>query len=377
MYASIKPKITVIIFTVLLAGLSILNLAAPTRESSENENRPLQQMPEFSAEALFNGKFTADFDVFVTDQFVFRDRWVGMKTLTEIALGRKSSNGVYFADDHYLIEMFDTVDSERYARNIEIVGEFTNRVQDGLGVPVYTMLVPTASMVLADKLPRNAPEVDQRALFMQAERNIPGFIDVSVPLGSHSGEYIYCMTDHHWTSLGAYYAYREWRTRIGEEAVPLDGFEQTVLSDSFYGTTYSKASLYNTPADTITAFQPKGLDNITVDYNNGEWIADSIYEPSFLESKDKYAVFLNANQPIIRIESGAGNGRHLLIVKDSYANAFVQMLLEDYERITILDLRYYKLSAYDYIPENGVTEALVLYNVKGFSGDPNLYYLST
>lgn len=371
----LHKKIWIGVFLALVFGIAVLNLLATDRTFSENENRQLASFPEFSLKKLINGEFTADFETYITDQFVARDDWVGIKTITEQLLGKQSSGGVYFAADDYLIEMFDQIDHEQYERNLGYVAAFTDQVQNEFGVEVHTILAPTASCVLADKLPAHAPEIDQGELFAQAAAQISGFVNVSDALCAHADEYIYYRTDHHWTSLGAAYAYNVWREMTGRTASNIDSYEQTILSNAFYGTTYSKASLYTAKPDTITAMLPNDLGAYTVDYNNGT-ITDSMYTESYLDVKDKYAVFLNANQPLIKITTNNKNGERLLIIKDSYANSFVQMVLADYEEIHIIDPRYYKLSPFDFVQQNGITEVLVLYNVKGFSNDTNLYYLT-
>lgn len=368
-------KIITVVFAAMVAGLSMLNLAAPVRLFSENENRYLQQLPKYSGSALVSGKYTADIDTFVTDQFVFRDGWVGLKTLSEAALGKKSAGGVYFAEDGYLIEMFDTVDEKGYARNLEHLAAFAG-ICESKGIPARTILAPTASMILADKLPAFAPELSQRDMLDAAAAMVPGFVDVSGALSAHADEYVYYRTDHHWTSLGAFYAYNAWRAEKGLAEKPPGSYVRQVLSDSFLGTTYSKASFYTARPDEITAFLPAEPVGIVVDYNQGETVTDSIYEPSFLEVKDKYSVFLNANQSVSHITTENQNGERLLVVKDSYANCFVQMLLPDYEEIYVVDLRYYKASISDFIDANGITEALVLYNLKGFAADANPFYLT-
>lgn len=374
-----KAKAIVISFILLFGGLSLANLLTPTRTFSENENRTLQQFPAFSGRALTSGDYTAKIDAFVTDQFAFRDGWIGVKTLSERALGRRASGGVYFADDGYLIEMFDSVDQGQFEKNLSFTEEFSRRVKEELGVPVETMLVPTASYILRNKLPAHTPEQSQEALLDSAAARLPGFVDVSPALFNHSDEPIYYKTDHHWTSLGAWYGYAAWRQSQGLPAAPLDEFDQTTLSDAFYGTTFSKANLYAVSPDTITAFTPKQPEAITVTYNPGlpeERTTDSIYELSYLDTKDKYSVFLNANQSMVKIQTGVDNNKRLLLIKDSYANTFVQFLLTDYSEIHILDLRYYKQSVYDYIQEQDISETLLLYNIKNFSGDANLFFLS-
>ena len=369
-----KAKPTVITFCVLLFGIALLNVFSPVKLMSESENRQLEQMPKLTWNTLKSGDFTRKFENFITDQFVARDTWVGAKTAVEAGFGRKSAKSVYFAKENYLIEMFDSIDHAFYSRNLGHVANFANKVEEELGIPVQTMLVPTASHVLADKLPSFAPELDQSALLSEAEQLLPHFINVSDTLSMHCNEYIYYRTDHHWTSLGALYAYNYWREQNGESTHQISDFEQEVLSEEFYGTTYSKARLYSTPPDTITAYIASVL-LLLVNYNFGQIVTDSIYERSFLEQKDKYSVFLNANQPNVQITTGLENGRRLLLIKDSYANAFVQPALADFEQVHVIDLRYYRKSAYDYIAEYGITDVLVQYNLKGFSSDPNLLFL--
>lgn len=373
----VRAKTILLIFLVLLGGIALINLLTPEKTFSENENRYLKKRPEFSLEALFHGNFTADFDEYIIDQFALRDRWVGIKALSELALQKHASGGVYFAADDYLIEMFDTVDETQYAKNLEAVAEFSRRAEEGLGLRTRVILAPTASRILSDKLPFRAPEISQQALLVQAATAIPGLLDVSEALARHKDEFIYYRTDHHWTSLGAFYAYRDWREAEGGTVPSLDGFDQEILSDRFFGTTYSKASLYSTSPDTITAFLPRGIGPYSVEYVTLNRVTDTLYDRSYLDKKDKYAAFLSGNQPVIHITTSNPNGKRLLLIKDSYANAFVQFALADFSEIHILDLRYYKLSPYAYAEENGITDLLILYNLKGFSEDTNLYYLKT
>lgn len=377
-----KNKITVVIFCLVLGFLSVLNLIMPKREYSENENRYLSQMPEFSFASLFaeedKDKFTTKFESFITDQFVYRDGWVGMKTETEKLLQKRDSGGVYFADDDYLIEMFDTVDNKQYEKNIAFLKEFSEKMKSEQGLDVHTMLVPTASYTLSDKLPSHAPEVSQDELLDYAMEQLPNFVDVRDTLKNHKDEYIYYRTDHHWTSLGVYYVYQQWCQIAGLSQTALESYSQEVLSSAFYGTTYSKACLYTTPPDTILAFHPAQESDVNVTYQSGDKITqtDILYETSYLATKDKYSVFLNGNQPVTKIATGNHNGRRLLLIKDSYANAFAPFAAEDYEEVYLIDLRYMKDSLSQFIQENEINEILVLYNLKGFSSDNNLYLIT-
>lgn len=227
------------------------------------------------------------------------------------------------------------------------------------------MLVPTASEVLSDKLPAFAPNAEQHSVIEYAKKQGLDVVDVTEALSEHEDEYIYYKTDHHWTSLGAYYAYAEWVRSKGGTPEPLSDWTKRVLCEDFRGTTYSKVNYPFAPYDTIDAYYRQ--ENHAVDYNNGDYVTDSIYEEKFLDGSDKYAVFFNSNQSTTKI-TGNGDGK-LLILKDSYANTFGQFVVDDYAETHLIDMRFFKGKVSEYIAQNGITEVLVLYNIPNFCED--------
>lgn len=366
-------RLPVFVFLLLVFGIGIWNLLTPDRVYSENENRFLAKVPAFSAKELFFGDYTADLETYVTDQFAARDTWVAAKAASELILQKQQSGGVYFAQDDYLIEAFDELNREQYEKNLGYAAAL-GKALAGRDIPLHCMLVPTASHVLREKLPAFAPETNQAQMLTEAESILPNLTDVTEALYSHREESIYYRTDHHWTSLGAFYAYEAWCDQTGRDTPVITDYDREILSGDFYGTTWSKASLYSIPPDSIETFRPKGRPALEVTFENET--ADSIYRPSYLEQKDQYSVFLGQNQPVIKIKTDAGNNRRLLLIKDSYANSFVQFLLTDYAEIHILDPRFYRSSYTAYAEEQGITDALLLFNLKGFSEETSLYFLT-
>ncbi len=124
--------------------------------------------------------------------------------------------------------------------------------------------------------------------------------------------------------------------------------------------------------DKIELYRQGEEDAYDVAYNFGKMRSHTVYASERLLQKDKYQVFLNGNHPEVTIRTSQTNGRHLLIIKDSFANAFVPFLLKDYETIHLIDLRYYNGSIDDYMLENDINECLILYNIKNFCEDKNI-----
>ncbi len=349
--------------------LAFAFLGKPERVFSEAENRYLQSRPKWSLERFVRGTFGEELETWISDQLPGRDGWVQGKTLLSRALGRRENKGIYFGREDYLLETFQEYDQKIFGENLASVGELFGLLKE-TGAEGHLLLAPTAGAVMPTYLPAYAPEVCQEELFSQAEAQVPGMIRVEEALREHEGEYLYYRTDHHWTSLGAYYAYGAFLEQTGREALPREAYTEEILSQDFYGTSYARAGSYMVPPDSIMAmYLPENPKRLTVDYGNGQ-IEETLYDRSFLKKRDQYRVFLKGNYPLVIIETGVKNGKKLLLVKDSYANTFVQFLVSDYEEIQMVDLRYFQASLADYGAEQGFTEVLVLYQIKNFVGEP-------
>ncbi len=357
-------KILTLGFCLLLAAGGLAGFFLPDKYYSESEKRTLTQKTAISIADFPSGKMGAEVETYLADQFPLRDSWITVKTLTERLSGKTEISGVYFGKDGYLIDAFTGYDPTQFAANVEALRKLSEALKVS-GVPMQVMLVPTAAQILSDKLPACAPNLDQKALLDYAGARGLDTVNVFDALSEHKDAYLYYKTDHHFTSLGAYYCYAAWMQAQGKTAEPLSAWQSQVLCDNFRGTTYNKVNDPFAPFDTITAYY-KTLTH-AVRYNGGNYVTDSIYERKYLSGKDQYAAFLNSNQSTT-VVSGPGEGR-LLILKDSYANCFAQFVIDDYAETHLIDLRFFQGSVTDYIAENGITQVLVLYNIPNFAAD--------
>ncbi|MGI5876544.1 MAG: DHHW family protein [Dethiobacteria bacterium] len=354
-----------------LAFFLFLFLAKPDQEFSEAENRILQGKPCLSWDNLISGKFSFAAENYLADQFVFRDKWVGLKSAAELVLQKKDNNGVYFGRDGYLLQKPDKVDMALLTENIDAVNKFAKTVP----VPVYFLLAPVSVQILDDKLPPFAEpqqKLEEYALIREQLTSNIQFIDITNALATHRQEYIYYRTDHHWTTKGAYYAYREAAPVLGFRALGLHDFSIVQACDDFYGTLYSKSGHRFIDPDTILLFKPKKVYSCRVEYVNDKKISSSPYAWEHLQQKDKYAVFLDGNHALIKITTPKQTGRKLLVVKDSYANSFIPFLLNHYDEIHVIDLRHFNFSLPAYIEKNRLNEVLLLYNTLFFAEDPSI-----
>lgn len=361
-----RNKIITSFFCLLLAVSALIGLLMPDRYYSEREKRTLTQKPKFTVANFISGEFSDELEKYLTDQVPLRDGWVTMKTYMELAIGKRESVGVYICKDKYLMDKFTSYSKKQLVANAAALVDLQEKLA-AEGISMNTILVPMAAQVLTDKLPAYAPVADYAVILQVLTDAGVDTTDVLSALVAHSSENIYYRTDHHWTSLGAYYAYCAWR---GIEP-NVDEWTQEVLCDDFYGTTWNKGPLPTVPAEEITAWY-KHI-NRSVSYNNGQYETDSIYERKYLSGSDQYAVFLNSNQAQTVIE-GSGKSGKLLLIKDSYGNTFSQFPVEDYAEVHVLDLRFFKGDVTEYAKENGITDTLVLYGTQSFVKDTRLRF---
>ena len=358
-----KKKATVLLICGMVVSLSVLSLLLPDRLFSAREKRKLQQWPEFSVGAMLDGSWEERLEAYTLDQFPFRDSWITLKKVTDRLSGRQEAGNVYLAEDGYLIDTFHSPDMEQFRRNVESLGNFLGQLE----VPASVLLVPTAAAVLEDRLPPFAPTADQQAMLDQAARQLP-LVQVLEVLKAHPEQQLYYRTDHHYTSLGAWYCYQAWRQDRGLPPEDPADWTREVLCRDFYGTTYQKAGLPWIRPDTITAWYRQ---DHPVTYN-GTDREPSLYHRQALEGQDRYGVFLNSNQALSVIEGG-GEG-NLLLIKDSFGNTFAQFAAEEFRQVHGVDLRFFRQDLSAYIRENGITRVLVLYGLENFAQDKNLSF---
>ena len=196
--------------------------------------------------------------------------------------------------------------------------------------------------------------------------------DLRDTLSAHKDEYIYYRTDHHWTADGAFYAYENYVSSKGMTPLAYDAIPWKTVED-FYGTNYSSARKWNAVPDVIQyADFPNPLVVYDVEQEDGTYQDETggLYELSYFDTRDKYRAFLRGNNAFSTVK-GNGEGK-LLVIKDSYANAFVPYLVEHYAEIAIVDFRANNQRIDQILSEGQYDRILVLYSLNGFSTDTTL-----
>lgn len=369
----VQEKLVGIIFILTLFLFLIINVIVPDREKSVQENRMLATKPKFRLSSLISGDYDEKFEAYMDDQFVGRDMWRKLKVAVDRIGGSRLENGVYIGTNGQLLEQIEVADENHLAANIKAIKSFSESQSK---IPVRMMLVPDAANVLNHSLPALAKPEDQTQMFSMVRKDLGDsveWIDVSTELNKHKTEKIYYKTDHHWTTLGAFYAFQAAAPSLGIEGDLSGKYVSYAVSDSFNGMLASKSGVNLGEKEQIDIYVPTEEDtDLIVDYVDEGKRSTSLYDSSKLKEKDQYTVFLRGNSSLLDIRTVSTSTKRLLLVKDSFANSFIPFLTPYYREIVVVDPRYYSGTINDLMDSYRISEVLFLYSGNTFFKDNNI-----
>lgn len=255
--------------------------------------------------------------------------------------------------------------ADNYAKSINKVAENLEGKAD-----VYDLLIPLSSEItFPDNLKGEIKCSDQRQAMTSIQEKMGDkvkSVDIYDSLMEHRTEDIYFRTDHHWTALGAYYAYEDFCEVSGKEVEPLEEREK-VDFDGFLGSFYNdtKDAKLKANPDTVTAYKPKDKSIMHVTASDGmEYDWPVIYDVSDYGAPLKYSTFIASDNPYTVIENkDLEDGSSCIVVKESFGNAFVPFLVDHYQTIYVIDYRYWTGSISELAVEKKVSDVLFLNNL--------------
>lgn len=246
--------------------------------------------------------------------------------------------------------------------------EIINKYKASLGnVNVYNMVVPTSVEFYLPKKYSKYSSSEKESIDYIYSCLSPDVtpIDAYSKLEEHTDEYIYLRTDHHWSPLGAYYAYTAFCEALGMEYHPITDYTEKV-KEGFVG------SLYGYTNDITLANAPEQFHYFLppdVTYSVQTYYYDTLAPKNggalfheYVEGANCYGMFLGADAIHTKITTSAKNGRKIVVFKESYGNAFVPFLVNNFEEIYVIDIRYFGTNAVDYIKKIGATDVLFIDN---------------
>ena len=360
-------------FVMCMIIFFLLNLIVSDKEMSEEENRMLAGSPRLSWSSLVSGDFMTKYETYLADQFAGRNFWRSIKVGLSGLGGSRQEEDILIGKDDYLMEEIVSPDQDTLMENLEAIRQFAKRSRD---IQTYMLLVPNAANIMRDRLPAFATVSDQSRMFAQVKRELGEdveWLDAAEALKKHAGEQIYYKTDHHWTSLGAFYTFSQVAEQMQIKTDVSSGFVSYPISTTFNGMLAAKSGCRMDVREDIYMYVPRDTDNdVVVNYVDEQRKTASLYDSSKLKTRDQYAVFLGENTSVVDIKTVSESKRRLLLIKDSYANSFVPFLTPYFREIVLVDPRYYSGTIEDIMDTYRISDVLFLYSGNTFFQDNNL-----
>lgn len=398
-------KLNSTIFVLILIFVSILFFIMPKHKISQDEKRVLTQFPEFNTGDLFSGKYFKTIDLYYSDNFIYRNEFIEIASLIKRNKGIKNNEIQYFTnskssslkkgiakdekrskttsskdilatesvDDIYeniksvivykkkAIQIFN---GSNYA--LSNFASLVKKYKDELGpsVSVFCMAIPIGSdFNLPSAFKKDREKIGIDHLYSVMDPSIK-CVYAYEELRKHQKEYIQFNTDHHWTGRGAYFAYLAFCKTAQIKPLAPEKFEIKRI-DNFLGTLYyhTRSEDLKDNLDYVEYFKLRNTtkttyfnENLTKEYA-GQLFAETA------KGGSSYGVFLGSDYPLMKVKTDQKNGKKILIIKDSYGNAFSPFLCAHYEEVYIVDYRYFKSNIKNLIKKYGINNLLFAHNM--------------
>lgn len=411
----IRP-VKLVIFFGVLAALCVIGIFLPRPTESEIEKRKLTEFPAFTWQSFWDGSWFSGIDTWYADTYPLREVLIaGNKAVqslygirTDVIVGGENQgedipnidesngelptlpqdnpeqktdeplpdgnvsadgemiSGIFVSDNvGYGLYYFVQKNADWYAA---ILNEMDKRLEGK--AQLYSLIAPiNGGVLLSDARQQELHVSDQREsiryIYSRMAEDIKT-VEVFDTLRAHVDEYIYFHTDHHWTALGAYYAYTQYAAAAGLTPHTLEQFEK-VEYPNFLGTYYSVSGITSLGAnpDTVIAYKPMGTNKMKMTMADGvtyDWFV--VNDVTSYGSSMKYGTFAGGDQPYNVVENPEiTDGSACLVIKDSYGNALIPYLVDHYQYLYWVDFRHYKGSIYDLVEEKNIKDVLVLQQI--------------
>jgi hypothetical protein len=350
-----KNIITTITFACLILVMSVLCIFNPAEAYSQSERRDLASFPELNASSVATGEFMKGFETYTTDRFPYRDNFRGIKTFFATKVFQKADNNGLYVKDGHISKIEDQANEEMMdyaADRFNFLAE--NYLKDS---NIYFSIVPDKNYFLGQKY--NYPYLDYQKFSkdMQSKFNAGKYIDITGLLSADD----YYKTDTHWKQE----CITDIAELLGKEMgtdVSAD-YKVNVLDNPFYGVYYGQLAI-PFKADTIKYLTNSTLDNCKVTYyDTGKAVTGDLYSMEKAFSKDPYEMFLRGVMPLVTLENAnPKTDKNLIVFRDSFGSSLAPLLLEGYNKITVVDIRYVNSAFLGNLVDFSNADALFIYS---------------
>ncbi|MCQ2576394.1 MAG: DHHW family protein [Treponema sp.] len=354
-----KYLLTIILTGLCVFGISLYMIFAPKKDYSNTERRSLKKCPKPAAAEISNGKFMTDFDDFALDQFPLRDtfRTVTAKT-SKYVLQKKDNHNLYLKNG-YISKLVYPLETDKLEKRLNQLSKnvYEKYLKD-TDCKIYLSIIPDKNYFLAenDYLTVDYSDFTEK---VKDKLNFAEYIDIFDLLTLES----YYKTDQHWKQESLIPVAKKINAFMNPD-VKFDGdFTQRKLTIPFYGAYYGQAT-FNLPPDEINYLEKSDFQQVEViSYNTGKPKPSSIYDMKKAEGRDPYEMYLGGSDALLEINNPSSlTDKELIVFRDSFGSSLIPLLIPEYQKITLVDLRYIQPELLKKFIEFKNKDILILYS---------------
>ncbi len=395
-----------IVFTAVLILCAVLFFVVPKVNVSQMENRKLTPFPVYSWQNLENGSYLDSIDLYVADHFPFRDRWVDVVDQYRNAGGIKDGEIAIIESENFSMESTDTTKLDSVDLNIvqdsikldnaKLGSAKGLMIYDGMGIQIfggsnkysklfasvindyrstfdstiniYYMGIPAHGEYFMPDDYKKGNSESKNIAFTSTLLNAPiKSIFISDYIKQHRDEYIFFNTDHHWTDLGSYYAYQKFCEVAALKPTPLENYD-IEYRGRFLGSLYqlTRDQRLKEKGDSLIIHKIRNKYTMKV-LDNPKNFSKGSAGQMYYKWNNSYGCYISGDLPFERFDSDVKNNRRLVVIKNSFGNALVPHLVQNFETVFVIDYRYFDGSVYDLVINQNVTD--ILFPIPAFSSN--------
>lgn len=342
-----RERTTTLLFCAFLFGFAVLFLLFPQNSFSAAEKRALQTKPRLTVSAVLSGRFGNEVNDWYADQFPLRDWFVGVKGVAEIALGKGENNGILLGRNGQLARVrFDLITEKEIVKNtdrideghLRAVAEGVNRANANAHVQTVFLFTGRSADVASSAFDYPTVSSSELSHFWESLLDssvVAPNVTKTLQARYEAGEAVIYRTDHHWTTLGAYYGYCAVMKAFGkaDEILPPSAFKPITLTEDFYGTFWASGGMKWVAPDRIEVWTSDDDGDYTMTAD-GKRLAGFYTLPPDGESVG-YEVFLDGTHDVVTIEKSGAERPRLLVFKDSFANSLAPFLARHFDLVLL------------------------------------------
>lgn len=330
-----KNKIVIIAVLVVWIGLSVACWCKSEKDYSVSERRVLAGFPNLSFETIIDGSFAKEFETYTLDQFPLRDEFRKIKAVSVLGLFQQNDNNGLYLENGYISKIEYPMNEDMLEYAGEKFVSLYEKYMENTNVKLYFSLVPDKNFFLAKENGYLSMDYESFEEKMKQQTAYMEYIDIMHLLKIDD----YYKTDTHWKQEKIIDVADAIANEMG--ASIYTDYEMEKLEAPFYGVYYGQAAL-SVKADEIYYLTNENLnDCIVTSYDTGNPIEKSVYDMEKAYGKDAYEIFLSGSDALLTIENpNTTSGRELIVFRDSFASSLVPLLIKDYQKITLVDIRY-------------------------------------